>query len=129
MLIGLVDGKEKEATAKLIISNLSLATQDKTLELAIFQSGEIRGARIITSAHKGRKSTHGYVEFTSVESAAKPIKTRTSFVLDGRDIHLDFDFSRPTKALQTRLTKIRKMVWLSTRKSRQAMSLMERLVV
>lgn len=86
----LIDGKEKEATATLFVSNLSWTTEEKTLEQAFEVFGELRGVRIFINSNSGHSRGFGYVEFISAESAANALQARTGFELDGRGLRLDF---------------------------------------
>ena len=90
-----MDGKEKKVSTKLFVGNLDLTTEEKALEQAFVQFGEPRSVHIVTSAHDGHSLGCGYVEFTTPESAAMAFQARTGFMLDGRDLHLDFEFSGP----------------------------------
>jgi RNA recognition motif-containing protein len=93
-LTAVVDGKEKEATATLFVGNLSWTTEEKTLEQAFAEFGELRGVRIVTSSKDGHSRGFGYVEFISAESAVKALQVRTGFELDGRSLRLDFSKPR-----------------------------------
>jgi RNA recognition motif-containing protein len=93
-----VDGKEKEAAAILFVGNLSYTTEEKALEQAFEEFGEIRGVRIVTSSKDGRSKGFGYVEFASAESAANALQARSGFELDGRGLRLDFAKPRPGAA-------------------------------
>lgn len=70
----LVDGKEKEATAILLLGNLSWKSTEKTVEQPFVEFGELQGVRIVTRRSEGFSTRFGYVEFTSAGNAAKALK-------------------------------------------------------
>jgi hypothetical protein len=112
----MVDGKEKEATAILFVGNLSWITEEKALEQAFEEFGELRGVRIVTSSKDGRSKGFGYVEFTSSESAANALLASASTL------------PSPVLAPQTRRTKTSREERLKKSQNPKAMSLVARLM-
>ncbi|USN58670.1 MAG: RNA-binding protein [Candidatus Peribacteria bacterium] len=79
-----------EATNKLFVGGISWNLSWQDLKDAFKEHGEVTHAKIITDRETGRSRGFGFVEFATVEDAAKAKEAMDGVELDGRAIKVDF---------------------------------------
>jgi len=74
---------------KLFVGSLSWNTDDRALENAFAQYGEITEAKVITDRESGRSRGFGFVTFADAAAAQKAAQAMNGAAIDGRNINVD----------------------------------------
>lgn len=74
---------------KLFVGGLSWNTDDRALESAFAEYGEITEAKVITDRESGRSRGFGFVTFADPRCASKAAQEMNGTTLDGRNINVD----------------------------------------
>ncbi|KAH9602863.1 hypothetical protein KSS87_016882 [Heliosperma pusillum] len=77
-------------STKLFIGGISYGTDDKSLEEAFSQFGEVANARVIVDRDTGRSRGFGFVDFVDEESAKSALGAMDGQDLQGRSIRVSF---------------------------------------
>lgn len=77
-------------TNKLFVSGISWGLEWQDLKDAFKEHWEVVHAKIIKDRETGKSRGFGFVEFASVEDAAKAKEAMDGIELDGRSIKVDF---------------------------------------
>lgn len=82
-------------TKKLFVGSLSWGVSWQELKEAFGQHGEVVYAKVISDRETGRSKGFGFVEFATVEDAAKAKEAMDGAEIDGRAIKVDFAQEKP----------------------------------
>lgn len=82
-------------TKKLFVGSLSWGLTWQDLKEAFGQYGEVVYTKVITDRETGRSKGFGFVEFATVEDAAKAKSAMDGKEIDGRAIKVDFAEEKP----------------------------------
>lgn len=82
-------------TKKLFVGSLSWGVSWQELKEAFGQHGEVVYAKVISDRETGRSKGFGFVEFATIEDAAKAKEAMDGAEIDGRAIKVDFAQEKP----------------------------------
>lgn len=68
------------------INNISYGSTEESIKSAFEPFGTILGVRIIDDKHTDKPRGYGYVEFAEEESVENILKSKSKFVVDGRNL-------------------------------------------
>ncbi|KAJ4798489.1 Glycine-rich RNA-binding protein [Rhynchospora pubera] len=87
-------------STKLFIGGLSYGTDDKSLQDAFGNFGNVTEARVITDRETGRSRGFGFVNFDTNEAASSALESMDGQELQGRSIRVSYANERPASGFR-----------------------------